>query len=242
VLVVALPCIRPRDRSSQIAGRTPPIWLVAHLTFKWHERARQFNAIGSLAFPTPFKAKRGRVRRCVACRLRVCLRGSDCAGFFLRRWRCGLRHRVRRRLRHLWLCHGCPADVKFLERFAGTRKSLYQFTAIDDCTRIRVLKIYDACNQTSAIRFGMRSSDGCRFVCWLCKRIIVRSSGPAITGIWKPKTSVNVYIRPRTPHVNGKVERSHRSMNRSFYQLLDKDGIVDDIHLSKTTASRSPTA
>jgi hypothetical protein len=24
---------------------------------------------------------------------------------------------------------------------------------MDDCTRIRVLKIYDACNQTSAIRF-----------------------------------------------------------------------------------------
>jgi hypothetical protein len=44
-------------------------------------------------------------------------------------------------------------DVKFLERIAGTRKRLYQFTAIDDCTRIRVLKIYDACNQTSAIRF-----------------------------------------------------------------------------------------
>jgi transposase-like protein len=44
-------------------------------------------------------------------------------------------------------------DVKFLERIAGTGKRLYQFTAIDDCTRIRVLKIYDACNQTAAIRF-----------------------------------------------------------------------------------------
>ena len=42
--------------------------------------------------------------------------------------------------------------MKFLERIAGTRKRLYQFTAIDDCTRIRVLKIYDACNQASAIR------------------------------------------------------------------------------------------
>ena len=27
-------------------------------------------------------------------------------------------------------------DVKFLERIPGTRKRLYQFTAIDDCTRI----------------------------------------------------------------------------------------------------------
>ena len=44
-------------------------------------------------------------------------------------------------------------DVKFLERIAGTRKRLYQFTAIDDCTRIRVLKVYDACTQSTAIRF-----------------------------------------------------------------------------------------
>jgi len=31
-------------------------------------------------------------------------------------------------------------DVKFLERLPGTRRRLYQVTAIDDCTRIRVLK------------------------------------------------------------------------------------------------------
>ena len=37
-------------------------------------------------------------------------------------------------------------DVTFLERIAGTRKRLCQYTAIDDCTRIRVPKIYDACN------------------------------------------------------------------------------------------------
>jgi len=43
--------------------------------------------------------------------------------------------------------------VKFLERIAGSEKRLYQFTAIDDCTRIRVLKIYDTCNQSSAVRF-----------------------------------------------------------------------------------------
>ncbi len=48
--------------------------------------------------------------------------------------------------------HRVQVDVKFLERIAGTRKRLYQFTAIDDCTRIRVLKIYDACNQASAAR------------------------------------------------------------------------------------------
>ena len=41
----------------------------------------------------------------------------------------------------------------------------------------------------------------------------------------------HVYIRPWTPHLNGKVERSHRVDDEEFYQLLDKDGITDDIHL-----------
>ena len=38
-------------------------------------------------------------------------------------------------------------------------------------------------------------------------------------------------IKPRTPHLNSKVERSHRVDQQEFYQLLDKDGIADDIHL-----------
>jgi hypothetical protein len=44
-------------------------------------------------------------------------------------------------------------DVKFLERIPGTVKRLYQFTAIDDRTRIRILTIYDVCNQREAIQF-----------------------------------------------------------------------------------------
>jgi transposase InsO family protein len=41
----------------------------------------------------------------------------------------------------------------------------------------------------------------------------------------------HVYIRPKTPRLNGKVERSHRVDEQEFYQLLDKDGIGDDIPL-----------
>jgi transposase-like protein len=44
-------------------------------------------------------------------------------------------------------------DVKFVAPLKGVRKKHYQFTAIDDCTRIRVLRIYDRLNQTTAIRF-----------------------------------------------------------------------------------------
>jgi transposase-like protein len=49
--------------------------------------------------------------------------------------------------------HRVQVDVKFLERIPGSRKRLYQFTAIDDCTRIRVLKVFEKCNQATAIRF-----------------------------------------------------------------------------------------
>jgi transposase InsO family protein len=127
--------------------------------------------------------------------------------------------------------HRLQLDVKFLERIPGTRKRLYQFTAIDDCTRIRVLKIYDACNQGTAIRFMddvlrrlpfrvhvVQTDNGAEFQSnfhWHLEGLDIR----------------HVYIRPRTPHLNGKVERSHRVDDQEFYQLLDKDGITDDIHL-----------
>jgi transposase InsO family protein len=38
------------------------------------------------------------------------------------------------------------------------------------------------------------------------------------------------YIRPRTPSLNGKVERSHRIDAEEFYRLLD-GVIIDDTHL-----------
>lgn len=127
--------------------------------------------------------------------------------------------------------HRLQLDVKFLERIPGTRKRLYQFTAIDDCTRIRVLKVYDACNQRTAIRFidevrhrlpfrihVVQTDNGAEFQSqfhWHLEGLDIR----------------HVYIRPRAPHLNGKVERSHRVDDQEFYQLLDKDGVTDDIHL-----------
>jgi len=127
--------------------------------------------------------------------------------------------------------HRLQVDVKFLERIAGTRRRFYQFTAIDDCTRIRVLKVFDACNQRTAIEFiddvlrrlpfrvhVIQTDNGAEFQShfhWHLEELDIR----------------HVYIRPRTPHLNGKVERSHRVDDQEFYQLLDKDGITDDIHL-----------
>lgn len=127
--------------------------------------------------------------------------------------------------------HRLQMDVKFLERIPGTRKRLYQFTAIDDCTRIRVLKIYDSCTMTTAIRFAdevirrlpfrvhvIQTDNGAEFQSkfhWHLEQLDIR----------------HVYIKPRTPRLNGKVERSHRVDDQEFYQLLDKKGVSDDIHL-----------
>jgi transposase InsO family protein len=122
-------------------------------------------------------------------------------------------------------------DVKFLERLPGTGKRLYQFTAIDDCTRIRVLKIFDACNQRTAIRFV---DDVRRRLPFRVLTVQTDNGAEFQTQFHGHLADLNirhVYIRPRAPHLNGKVERSHRVDDQEFYQLLDADGITDDIHL-----------
>ena len=49
---------------------------------------------------------------------------------------------------------GSTVSMKFIAPLKGSRTKHYQFTAIDDCTRIRVLRIYDRLNQETAIRFA----------------------------------------------------------------------------------------
>ncbi len=127
--------------------------------------------------------------------------------------------------------HRLQMDVKFLERIPGTRKRLYQFTAIDDCTRIRVLKLYDACNQRTAIRFVDEVLRRLPFRV----HVVQTDNGAEFQSQFhwhvESRDVRHVYIRPRTPRLNGKVERSHRVDAQEFYQLLDRDGVSDDIHL-----------
>ncbi len=130
--------------------------------------------------------------------------------------------------------HRLQVDVKFLERVPGTRKRLYQFTAVDDCTRIRVLKIFDACNQKTAIQFIDETIRRLPFRI----QVIQTDNGAEFQSRFhwhlQDQDTCHVYIKPRTPRLNGKVERSHRIDDQEFYQILDKDGISDDIHLFNT--------
>jgi len=127
--------------------------------------------------------------------------------------------------------HRIQVDVKFLERIPGSKKRLYQFTAIDDCTRIRVLKIYDGCNQRNAIQFIDEVIRRLPFRI----HVVQTDNGSEFQSKFhwhlRDLDMQHVYIRPRTPRLNGKVERSHRIDDQEFYQLLDRGGVSDNIHL-----------
>ena len=127
--------------------------------------------------------------------------------------------------------HRLQVDVKFLERIPGTRKRFYQFTAIDDCTRIRVLKIYDSCNQKTAIQFIDEVIRRLPFRV----HVVQTDNGAEFQSKFRwhlqDRDVRHVYIRPRTPRLNGKVERSHRIDDEEFYQVLEDSAVRESIHL-----------
>ena len=67
----------------------------------------------------------------------------------------------------------------------------------------------------------MMCSGGCRFASMSCRLTTARNP---VAAHWHLENLDirHVYIRPRTPHLNGKVERSHRVDDQEFYQLLDQ--------------------
>ena len=126
--------------------------------------------------------------------------------------------------------HRVQMDVKFITPVGAAGRKFYQFTAIDDCTRLRVLKIYPRCNQKTAIQFldyllarlpfrveVIQTDNGGEFGTQFHYHVIDR-------GIR------HVYIKPATPRLNGKVERSHRIDDDEFYRMLD-GVVIDDTDL-----------
>ena len=123
--------------------------------------------------------------------------------------------------------HRVQLDVKFIQPLsAAGKQKYYQFTAIDDCTRPRVLRIYPKLNQQTAIQFldyllerlpfrveVIQTDNGVEFGSGFHWHVLDKGVG-------------HVYIKPRTPRLNGKVERSHRIDAEEFYRLLD--GVVID--------------
>jgi transposase InsO family protein len=138
--------------------------------------------------------------------------------------------------------HHLQIDVKFVEPLpktgkaapetkpVGRRGKFYQFTAIDDCTRLRVLKIYPKNNQKTAVQFldyvlsqlpsaveTIQTDNGAEFQSAFHWHVL-------------DKGIQHRYIKPRTPRLNGKVERSHRIDAEELYRLLD-GVVIDDINI-----------
>ena len=122
--------------------------------------------------------------------------------------------------------HRIQVDVKFLEKIPGNRKRYHQYTAIDDCTRLRVLRIYEKCNQ----RISMQFIDYVLSRLPFRTEVIQTNNGAEFQGQFHwhvlDKGINHVYIKPRRPRLNGKVERSHRIDEEEFYRMLN--GIVID--------------
>lgn len=125
--------------------------------------------------------------------------------------------------------HRVQIDVKFLTfQKEGRKIKRYQFTAIDDATRARVLRVYERHTQANAIDFvdhvrqtfpfrihTIQTDNGHEYQAkfhWHCEDLGIR----------------HVYIKPRSPHLNGKVERSHKTDGQEFWQLVD---YVDDVDI-----------
>ena len=131
--------------------------------------------------------------------------------------------------------HHIQVDVKFLKLSVKKGKPIkrFQYTAIDDATRIRALKVYNRHTQKNAIDFinyvikkfpfrihTIRTDNGHEFQAkfhWHVEDMGIR----------------HIYIKPRSPNLNGKVERSHGIDEVEFYQLLT---YTDDVDLNKKLA------
>ncbi|GIH05709.1 IS481 family transposase [Rhizocola hellebori] len=122
--------------------------------------------------------------------------------------------------------HRVQIDVKFLAPLPGARKRFYQYTAIDDCTRLRVLRVYPANNQKTAIQFVDYVLQRLPFQVEVIQTDNGAESQSSFHWHVLDKGISHVYIKPHTPRLNGKVERSHRIDEEEFYRLLE--GVVID--------------
>jgi transposase InsO family protein len=144
------------------------------------------------------------------------------------------RHRIRwKRYEKQRPGHQLQVDVKFIEPLGQKgmrRKKYYQFTAIDDCTRLRVLRAYPRCDQKTAIQFIDHVLSKLPFQVERVQTDNGSEFGTSFHWHLLDKGIDHVKIKPRTPRLNGKVERSHRIDSEEFYRLLEGQ-VIDDTRL-----------
>lgn len=114
---------------------------------------------------------------------------------------------------------------------SGKKIRRFQYTAIDDATRIRALKIYRKHRQGNAIQFIDDVLSG-----FPCIRVhtVQTDNGREFQARFHRHLADrgihHVCIKPRTPRLNGKVERSYGTDEQEFYQL---QSCKDDVDLNR---------
>ena len=109
-------------------------------------------------------------------------------------------------------------DVKFLNKLSKEKKRFYQFTAIDDCTRYRILKIYDYNTEKSAMNFIECLKEKLPFIIKEIQTDNGNEFGHNFTYLLNDMGITHRKIYPGCPKQNGKVERSHRTDEEEFYR------------------------
>jgi transposase InsO family protein len=132
--------------------------------------------------------------------------------------------------------HHVQMDVKVLGLTTGEGKRVrrYQYTAVDDATRVRALQIYQRHTQANAIRFFDYVLEKFPFRIHTVRTDRGHEWQALFHWHVEDKGIRHVYIKPRSPQLNGKVERSHRTDHEEFYQLLT---YTSDVDLSKKLAA-----
>jgi len=128
--------------------------------------------------------------------------------------------------------HQLQVGVKFIEPLGqkGRKKRYYQYTAIDDCTRLRVLRAYPNHDQKTAIAFIDHVLSKLPFKVDQIQTDNGQEFGQTFHWHVLDKGIGHIRIKPRTPRLNGKVERSHRIDSEEFYRLLEGQ-VIDDARL-----------
>jgi transposase InsO family protein len=102
------------------------------------------------------------------------------------------------------------------------RPKSYQFTAIDDCTRLKVIRVYPNKKADSAVDFLGEVLDSFPFP-------VQRIQTDWGTEFFNFKFQEELHehfikfrpIKPKSPHLNGKVERTQQTDKSEFWRLLD---------------------
>jgi transposase InsO family protein len=99
---------------------------------------------------------------------------------------------------------------------------LYHYVAVDDCTRYRVLGLFPRRSATHTIAFLERVVEEMPFPIQRVQTDRGREFFALSVQQWLKRFAIKFRpIRPASPHLNGKVERSHQTDLAEFYATAD---------------------